>query len=353
MTFADALTATDTISHFVRPLSLRPPEVDLVHAVSNGLAGLVGIVTKWVHHVPLILTEHGLYLRERYLAYLHGNESFPVRSIVMNFFRLLTAAVYQMADAVRPASLYNKRWELQSGARPDSLETVYNGIEPTRFGPSLSEPAVPTVSWLGRIDPLKDLHTLIHAFRDVVAEIPDARLRLFGGTPSGNEPYKLSCLLLVEELGLERSVTFEGVIESSAEAYEAGHVVVLSSVSEGFPYTVLEAMASSKATVATDVGGVSEAVGDTGVVVPARDPRALAAACIDLLRDEKKRRTLGDAARARVTEYFTLDQNLAAYRHTYQQLATTKVRRFSPGHSAPPVVSPGIRLTIQSLRESS
>lgn len=327
MTFADALTATETISHFLRPLTYVPPKVDLVHAVSNGLAGLVGIVTKWTHGVPFALTEHGLYLRERYLNYLSVDESFPVRSLIMNFFRLLAAAVYGTADVIRPGSQYNQRWELRSGAEPERLQTIHNGVDPAHFTPDVGEPSVPTIAWLGRIDPLKDLHTLIHSFGRVVEEIPTARLRLFGGVPAGNEVYYRSCVQLVRDLRLARSVTFEGTVDSPATAYEAGHVFVLSSVSEGFPFTVIEAMASGKATVATDVGGVSEAVGDTGVIVQAGDTAAMARACIELLHDHDLRRSLGSRARSRVEERFSLQQSLAAYRDTYQGLLAIRPGR--------------------------
>lgn len=338
MSFADALTVTDTITHFLRPLRFRPPAVDVVHAVSNGLAGLLGMVTKWAHGVPFVLTEHGVYLRERYLSYLHTDDTFPVRYLTMSFFRLLSGAVYDSADVIRPSSFFNQRWEVRTGAEQERLETIYNGIEPGRFGPSESEPALPTLTWIGRIDPLKDLHTLIRAFKLIVEELPEARLRLFGRTPAGNEAYRTSCEDLIAHLGLQTAVTFEGQVDESNVAYEAGHVYVLSSVSEGFPFTLLEAMASAKATVATDVGGVREAVGDSGLIVPARDVHAMARACLRLLEDDELRRVLGARARVRVHQYFTVQRNLDAYSSTYR----SAVRDASSARVAPLGAAPGI-----------
>src|SRR3979409_994243 len=96
--------------------------------------------------------------------------------------------------------------------------------------------------------------------------------------------------------------TFEGRVPEIRDAYAAGHVVVLSSISEGFPYTVIEAMTSGRACVATDagggagvapdVGGVAEWIAEAGVVVPPRDPPAMAKACVALLRDHDRRRRL-------------------------------------------------------------
>jgi glycosyltransferase involved in cell wall biosynthesis len=127
---------------------------------------------------------------------------------------------------------------------------------------------------------------------------------------------------LIDSLGLSDAATFEGRVDNIVDAYHAGQVVVLSSASEGFPYTVIEAMTSGRATVSTDVGGVREAVGDTGLVVPARDPHALAEACVLALKDHELRHRLALTARARALQHFTLEQFLAVYREIYPTLVT-------------------------------
>ena len=111
--------------------------------------------------------------------------------------------------------------------------------------------------WLGRIDPLKDVETLIRSFALVREQLPTARLRIFGAATKENEPYLARCVALRDELGLQECAVFEGRADSVVEAYHAGHVVVLTSISEGFPFTLIEAMAAGKATVATDVGGIA------------------------------------------------------------------------------------------------
>ncbi|GAA0607107.1 hypothetical protein GCM10010394_41170 [Streptomyces crystallinus] len=105
-----------------------------------------------------------------------------------------------------------------------------------------------------------------------------------------------------------------------ADAYASGSVVVLSSVVEGFPVSLVEAMFCGRATVSTDAGAVVEVIGGTGLVVPPRNPRALADACVALLRDPERRERLGAAARARALELFTVEQNLAAFRGIYLEL---------------------------------
>lgn len=319
---ADAMTALSLIEHALRPLSFRPPVAEVVHAVSNGLAALVGLTAKWSHGTPLVLAEHGVYLRERYLALRGERLSWPVKSIAAAFTRRLCEAGYRAADLITPCNAYNQRWERRLGADPAKLRTVYNGVDPERFQPAAAdEPDAPTLVFVGRIDPLKDVVTLIRSFAIVRESLPDARLRIFGTAPKGGEAYLLQCEDLVAELGLDGSVVFEGQCADPIEAYAAGHVVVLSSISEGLPFTVLEAMACGKPNVGTEVGGVAEAIGETGVVVPPRRPGDMAEACIALLTDHERRRELGLAARRRALELFTIARAVESFDGIYRDLA--------------------------------
>jgi glycosyltransferase involved in cell wall biosynthesis len=330
-TVHDALTATGLLEHSLRPLSAPVPDADITHVVSNGLAVLPGLAAKWAYGTPLCLTEHGIYLRERYLDYQRLGYGWPVKAVMLGFLRRLSGAGYRAADLVTPGNRYNQRWELLCGAHADRIQTVYNGIDPADFNAAGAEPAIPTISWAGRVDPIKDLETLIRAFARVHAELPGVRLRLFGGTPRGGEQYQDRCAALATELGIGPQVTFEGRVDDIRDAYVAGTVVVLSSVSEGFPYTLIEAMTCGRATVATDVGGVREAVADTGLVVPPRDPAAMAQACLGLLRDQVTRHRLGGAARKRALEYFTVDHAVGTFRAIYTDLVE---RQAAPEPSA-------------------
>src|ERR1019366_3495089 len=188
-----------------------------------------------------------------------------------------------------PGNVYNRRWEERLGAEPTHIRTVYNGVDPANFPALTGEPEIPAISWVGRIDPIKDLEALLRAFSLVHKDMPEARLRLFGSPSKGRESYLQRCRALATELGIGEVAMFEGRVENIRDAYDAGCIVVLSSVSEGFPYSLIEAMTCGRPCVATDVGGVTEAVGDTGLVVPPRSPRALAEACLVLLRDHALR----------------------------------------------------------------
>ncbi|WP_102124679.1 GT4 family glycosyltransferase PelF [Deinococcus planocerae] len=325
-TLRDALDAALWLAHLLRPLAPPPPEGRLTHAVSNGLAALPALASKHAYGTPFILTEHGVYLRERYLAPASRYLSPGTRAFLLRFYLHLTRAAYAAADIISPASNFNIRWQRHLGADPARIRPVYNGIEPDLFAFPTAGPETPTVAWVGRIDPIKDLETLIRAHALVRAQVPQARLRLFGPVPAGNEAYAARCRDLIGELGLGEHVTFEGRVPTVAQAYAAGHVVALSSISEGFPYSVIEAMATGRPMIATDVGGVREAIGPTGLVVPPRHPEAFAGAVVQLLSDAPRRARLGEEARERVLTMFTVQHCVQAYRQMYTELAHTAPR---------------------------
>jgi glycosyltransferase involved in cell wall biosynthesis len=260
-------------------------------------------------------------MREQYMHLRRPQFGWPVKDLYLRFLRRLCTLGYHEADVITPGNVYNQRWEAELGADVSRVRTVYNGVDPAVFPMLSEEPEVPTISWVGRIDPVKDLVTLLRAFSMVIKEIPQARLRMFGSAPPGREAYLERCRSEAADLGISEQATFEGRVPEIRDAYAAGHVVVLSSVTEGFPYTLIEAMACGRACVATDVGGVSEAVGDVaGLVVPPRNPAALADACLRLLRDDGLRRAMGAAARARAVEHFTVDRAISAFDEMYTLL---------------------------------
>jgi glycosyltransferase involved in cell wall biosynthesis len=327
LTMLDAVQATELVEHFLRPLSVPVVKADLCHTVSNGLPALLAVAAKWTYGTPIVMSEHGVYLRERYLAFRNVQYRLPVKMILLALFRRLCATGYAVADVITPVNVYNQRWETRHGADPDAISTAFNGILADDYPVAESEPAVPTVGWVGRVDPLKDLETLIKSFAIVRRRVPGAVLRLFGPTPVGNEWYEEKLHALTESLGLTAVVTFEGPIRPVTRAYAESTVVALSSISEGLPYTVMEAMMCGRATVSTEVGGIPELVGDAGELAPPRDPEAVADACNRLLLDDDLRLQMAAHARERALGLFQLDQMLDAFREVY--------RRALPGMSDP------------------
>ncbi|MFE4452460.1 DUF3492 domain-containing protein [Streptomyces sp. NPDC056796] len=364
-TVPDYLAFVAGLERALRPLSLDWYDedglgaVDLCHAASGGTAALPGLLAKRFFGVPLLVTEHGVPLRAHYLAAPPAHTGAPVRALLAGFHGLLASEVYRQAALITPGNTHVRRWQERFGADRGKLRTVYPGMEAERFG-SVGEGddggGPGTLVWIGRIEPAKDLIALLHAFAEVRRAEPDARLRIFGPPAQGDEgeAYRAHCAALAARLFPDEAtgahavgdspVTFEEIggpeAPGLAEAYAAGGVVVLSSVVEGFPISLVEAMFCGRATVSTDVGAVVEVVGGTGLVVPPRNPRALADACLALLRDPERRARLGAAARARALELFTVEQNLTAFRGIYLDLAGHAPARWAapagPGEPAGP-----------------
>ncbi|WP_329116306.1 DUF3492 domain-containing protein [Streptomyces sp. NBC_01353] len=352
-TVPDYLAFVDQLERALRPMSLDwygedgLGAVDLCHAASGGSAALPGLLAKRFFGTPLLVTEYGVQLRAHYLAATDAPLSAPVRALLAAFHGRLAAEVYRQAALLTPGNTHARRWQEKCGADRAKLRTVYPGMESERFtevgeDEESGDPA--TLVWVGRVEPAKDLIALLHAFAEVRKAQPDVRLRIIAAPvrESGAEAYLAHCRALAAQLfpdeaaGAhdvgENPVTFEEIggpeAPTLAEAYAAGAVVVLSSVVEGFPISLVEAMFCARATVSTDVGAVVEVIGGTGLVVPPRNPRALADACLALLRDPERRYRLGAAARARALELFTVEQNLAAFRGIYLELLShAPVRR--------------------------
>lgn len=327
LTVAQAALAAQAADRTLAVVDARWPEVDLVNASANGASALVAMARLWEDGTPFVLSEHGVYLRERYLALDAVGWDWSVRYVTMAFTRALCELAYREAMFVAPVNRFNSRWECRLGADPAKIVPIPNGVDPEAFPAVSGEPEGPVVSFVGRIDPLKDLATMIEAFAIVRAEIPDARLRLFGPTPPTNRAYRAGLEDLVTSLGLDDAVVFEGPAPSARPAIEAGQVVALSSISEGLPFTVIEAMMSGRPTVNTDVGGVAEVTGPDGVaamVVPPRDPAAFALALVDLLRDAPRRARMGAAARTRMLAEFSEPVFVHRYRHLYEAMAARR-----------------------------
>ncbi|MGW0751434.1 DUF3492 domain-containing protein [Streptomyces sp. NPDC002587] len=337
----DLLEFVDELERTLRPLSLDWCEepgglgaVDICHAAAGGVAAIPGLLAKRFFGVPLLVTEYGVQLRAHYLD--QSQEARPaVRALLAAFHIRLAGEIYAQADLLTPGNAHARRWQERCGAPRDRLRTVYPGMEADRFatvGEAVDCGDPETLVWAGRIEPAKDLIGLLHAFAEVRRAAPRTRLRIFATAVAPG--YLADCRSLAAQLfpdeaadavtAGENPVTFEEVggpeAPSPAEAYGAGRVVVLSSVIEGFPITLAEAMFCGRATVSTDVGAVREVIGGTGLVVPPRNPRALADACLSLLRDPERAQRLGAAARARALELFTVEQNVAAFREIYLRL---------------------------------
>jgi glycosyltransferase involved in cell wall biosynthesis len=341
------IRATHAAIFAVADLAHRLPPARCYHAVSTGYAGLLGALLRHRHGRPLLLTEHGIYTKERRIDLASAerlpgdgdgdgdDDDDPVsggfgRRLWMRFFEGLGRIAYASADAVIALYDGNRRRQIQEGADPARARVIPNGVNVERFRPlRRARPALPppVLGFLGRVVPIKDVKCFLRAMKAVIARWPDAEGWIVGPT-SEDEGYAAECVHLAAALGLEGRVAFKGFLPPEEVLPRLG-LLVLSSISEALPLVVLEAFASGLPVLATDVGACRElveggtaedrALGRAGAVVPIADPEAMARAALGLLRDPERWRAAQQAGIQRVERFYAEGGVLDAYRRLYEE----------------------------------
>ena len=317
--------------------------VRVAHCASTGYAGFLGGMLNQTRGTPLILSEHGIYTKERKIdlfksEWIRDNrnvfqrdptELSYFRQMWIQFFEWLGQYCYAAADPIIALYEANRQRQIADGAAPERTFNIPNGIQLARFAPLRSQrpPTPPPVLCLiGRVVPIKDIKTFIRAMRRVVNQLPDAEGWIAG--PADEDPaYAQECENLVNSLGLQQHVRFLGFQKVEDLMPRIG-VVVLSSISEALPLVVLEGYAAGVPVVTTDVGSCrqlvdgldaeDQALGSSGRVVPIADPQRLADAALDLLKDTEAWNAASRAAIARVERYYTDKMMFDRYRSVYE-----------------------------------
>lgn len=177
--------------------------------------------------------------------------------------------------------------------------------------------------FIGRLIPRKGVHTLLQAFAQLHQQMPQARLRIAGGSNFSNEPghYPHQLKQFIAENGLQNAVIFLGELDKTALLKEYAHcsALVLSSVVETAPMVIMEAMAAGQPVVSTDVGGARYLVehGQSGLIVPTDNPLALGEALYQVLSDEATLETMGHRAREIARQRFHAQVVAARTREIY------------------------------------
>jgi len=200
---------------------------------------------------------------------------------------------------------------------PDKIHSIPTGIDAGRFSGADGSgvraslgigPGEPVIGIVAVLRSWKGHEYLVKAMPKVLKEFPDAKLLI-----AGEGPVRPHLERWVGELGIGGNVLLLGHREDVPEVMQAIDIAVLSSyASEGIPQTILQAMASGKPVIGTDVGGIPEVVKDgvTGIIVPPRDSDSLADAIRFLLKDKERLRLMGEAGRESVLKGHTMDKML-------------------------------------------
>ena len=314
------------------------------HTVSTGFAGFLGALLKQRTQRPLILSEHGIYTKERKVDLFHAqwiadnrnvfqrdaSEISYFRQLWIRFFEALGKICYDASDTIVALYETNRLRQVQDGADPVRTQNIPNGVNIARFAPlRAARPTAPppVLCLIGRVVPIKDIKTFVRAMRTVVNRLPDAEAWIAG--PEDEDPaYAEECRNLAVGLGLADRVKFLGFQQLTDILPKIG-VVVLSSISEALPLVLLEGYAAGVPAVCTDVGscrqlvyGLDEpdqALGASGRVVGIADPQALAEAALELLTDHDAWSAASKAGIARVEGYYAQDIMFDSYRTVYRR----------------------------------
>ena len=303
------LRAVSGIRNGVRVLhGFRP---DIVHS-HNFHGNLLARALKLVRpSTPVISTLHNEY------------EGGKGRMLALR----LTAALCEQVVAVSHA-VAERAAQLEIFP-PAKSRVIANGIDVTGFVPDPSrrsltrsaEGAAQDFIWItaGRLAPAKDYPNLLMAFAQVHAVSPKTQLWVAG---EGESEYCESLYIKSAQLGISDAVRWLGMRRDLAALLDAADGFVLGSAWDGMPLAVAEAMAMEKPVVATGVGGVSELVGECGLIVPPRDPNALARAMLSVLNTPlSAREFLGQSARRRIAEHFNIDVKADEWEGLYRVFA--------------------------------
>ncbi|MDR5774939.1 GT4 family glycosyltransferase PelF [Caballeronia sp. LZ002] len=316
------------------------------HTVSTGYSGFLGALMHYRTGRPLLISEHGIYTKERKIDLLQSqwirdnrgvferdiSRVSYFRELWVRFFEAIGKLAYDAADEIVALYEANRQRQVTDGARAERTQCIPNGIDVDALGPLVAQRKPRSnrvVALIGRVVPIKDIKTFIRAIFIASRSMPDLEGWIIG--PEEEDPaYALECRALVESLGLSRNLKFLG-FQRIDDMLPQVDVIALTSISEALPLVVLEGFAAGVPAITTDVGscrqlieGVDEedrALGSAGGVVQLADPAAFAQAVLSLLADETRWQAAQQAGLARVRRYYTKKQMIDRYRALYDRLS--------------------------------
>lgn len=311
-------------------LKMKVPKADLYHCVATGYAGVLGSMAKSLYGCRMMISEHGIYTREREEEILRAEWVKGVyKNIWIDQFRKMSKLAYDSADLV--TSLYEHARELQIelGCPPQKTMVTPNGVSVDHLqnlpGKEGEDAKTINIGAILRVTPIKDVKTMIQAFS--FAKERESRLKLWiMGPCDEDEGYAGECMEQVEALGLQ-DVEFTGRI-NIRDYLGRMDMTILTSISEGQPLTILESYAAHKPVIATDVGncrglifGEQDDFGPAGILTHIMNVEEIAQAMIDMARNEPMRLQMGESGYQRVMSGYRIEHMRATYRKIYQDFA--------------------------------
>lgn len=309
---------------------MKSPHVkaDLYHSLSTGYSGIIASMQKFIEGKPLLLSEHGIYTREREEEIIKANWVMGIyKDLWINQFHKLSDCSYKAADAVTALFQDAADTQVDLGCPREKIHVIANGVDIEKFE-DLEEKS-PDDKYINmgavlRVSPIKDVKTMINSF--YLAKQVDSRLKLWiMGPMDENIDYARECEELVADLELE-DVIFTGTVDVKSYLSKMD-VMLLSSLSEGQPLVILEGFAARKPSIVTNVGdcrrliyGPNDECGEAGIVVPLMNSEKMSQAMIKLAADKDLREKMGTNGYNRVKRFHQNKDIYGQYFDLYESL---------------------------------
>lgn len=331
--FTDFLWSMRSMYQPLFTILKNPPiKADIYHSLSTGYSGVLGSMAKFSEKKPFLLSEHGIYTREREEELIKANWVRGVyKDLWISQFYKLSYCSYEFADKV--TTLFSEASEIQVelGCDREKINIIGNGVDIERFENIPQKDSKDEYINIGavlRVTPIKDVKTMLNSF--YLAKQKESKLKLWIiGPIDENVEYVKECEELIEELDL-KDVIFTGTVDVR-EYIGKMDFMVLSSLSEGQPLVILEGFAARKPFIATNVGdcrnliyGDKDGFGDAGILVPLMNTKKMSDAMIKLARDESLRKAMGDSGYNRVNKFHKNSDIYEKYRELYTSLVEDK-----------------------------
>jgi len=302
-------------------LRINPPQADIYHAISTGFAGLAALNAKSKTGKPFLLTEHGLYHKEREMEirkadFVKGYQ----RDMWINIYNSLSVLCYRNADTITALFEENRQKQIELGANPDMCFVIQNGIDIERFSAVQRMPRKGFhVGLVGRIVPIKDIKTYIAVAKIILESLPDAIFYAIGPTDE-DEDYYEECVALVESLRIQDRFLFTGR-QNVLEYYAFLDVMLLTSVREAQPLVILEGWAAGVPSICTKVGNAPEMLDyDERFLAPSKDPGGLAKAVMFVHDHPEEMKLINDNNKQKTITLYNKQDMKNRYRSLYMSM---------------------------------
>jgi N-acetyl-alpha-D-glucosaminyl L-malate synthase BshA len=290
----------------------RDHRLDLLHvhyAIPHAIAGLLAQQMLGPGAPRLITTLHGTDIT------LVGQDR--------SFFEITRFSI-ERSDGVTAVSEFLKRMTLDEFQVTNEIEVIHNFVDMTEYCPTraykdaraFAAPGEKILVHVSNFRPVKRVVDLIRILEKVRKDVPAVLLLV------GDGPERASAQTLARRLGLQDHVRFLGRQDSAEEILACSDVLLLPSELESFGLAALEAMACGLPVVGSDAGGLPEVVhhAETGYLLPVGDIEGMAARTVELLKDDERRRAMGQAGRRRAASLFNAERLVGQYERYYEKV---------------------------------